>query len=331
MSWRSKRPTLVLVFLPLLSTAGLSQPAAVAPRLRLGVLDIAPAAFMMQTTSNPVSTSTSIAVPPPADFTRGLTQMLTTALIGHPEFVVLERAQLDKVLAEQDIGGSGRVEQKTAAAVGRLLGAQALITGDVTEFSYQQSSSGSKLSVLKSLDSRVGAKFDRLTAQVAVDLRIVDAASGEVIGSVRGEGKASTTGVGVEYTSMERELAAGGNKSTPLGAASRQAIERAVAGLVERLRRVPWWGRIAEVRGDRIYINAGSNLGIRPGMQFEVFAQSEAITDPETGAALGTPDERTGQLVITQVTEKYAVGRLTDGKAPQRNDVVRFRGVGPAP
>jgi hypothetical protein len=251
--------------------------------------------------------------------------MLTTALAARPEFTVVERTQLDKVAAEQQLGASGRVEAKSAPSLGKLLGAQALITGDITEFTYKQSSAGSKLSILKAVDSKLGAKLDRLTAQVAIDLRIVDATSGAVISSVRGEGSSTATGVSADYTKTGRELGIGGSKQTPLGAASREAIEKGVGELVKKLRNVPWQGRVADVRGEKIYINAGSDIGIKTGMRFDVFEQGDAIVDPESGATLGSPDKQFGQLTITEVSPKFSVGKMASGSAPKRNDVVRFR------
>jgi curli biogenesis system outer membrane secretion channel CsgG len=296
------------------------------PRLRIGVMDLTGTALSIQQTSAPGSSSTTFPIPPPSDFARGLTQMLTTALAARPEFTVVERSQLDKVAAEQQLGASGRVEAKSAASLGRILGAQALITGDITEFTYTQSSAGSKMSILKAVDSKLAAKMDRLTAQVALDLRIIDATTGAVIGSVRGQGSSSATGVSADYAKAGRELGIGGSKQTPLGAASREAIEKGVGELVKQLRRVPWQGRVADVRGDKVYINAGSDTGIRTGMQFDVFVQGDAIVDPESGATLGSPDKEFGQLTITEVSPKFAVGRMTSGSAPKRNDVVRFRG-----
>src|SRR5262249_50854411 len=121
------------------------------PRLRVGVLDLAGSALQMQSATPPTTgiTSTTINLPAPADFGRGLTQMLTTELVDQKQFVVLERAQLDKLVAEQDLAASGRVNRETAVALGTTIGAQALISGDITEFSYQQSSVGSKLSIIK--------------------------------------------------------------------------------------------------------------------------------------------------------------------------------------
>lgn len=296
------------------------------PRLRIGVMDLTGTALSIQQTSAPGSSSTTIPIPPPSDFARGLTQMLTTALAARPEFTVVERTQLDKVAAEQQLGASGRVEAKSAASLGKLLGAQALITGDITEFTYKQSSAGSKMSILKSIDSKLGAKLDRLTAQVAIDLRIIDATTGAVISSVRGEGSSTASGVSADYAKAGREVGVGGSKQTPLGAASREAIEKGVSELVKKLRNVPWQGRVADVRGDKIYINAGSDTGIKTGMEFDVFVQGDAIVDPESGATLGSPDKQFGQLTITEVSPKFAVGRMTSGSAPKRNDVVRFRG-----
>ncbi len=296
------------------------------PRLRVGVLDLSGSALQMQSAAAPSgTTTTTIALPPPADFARGLTQMLTTALTQSGQFVVLERAQLDKVTAEQDLGGSGRVERETATKLGRLLGAQVLISGDITEFSYGQSSVGSKLNIIKEVNKQIGAKLDRVTAKVAIDLRIIDAATGEVVGSSRGEGKASSAGVAADLTSPEKELGMGGTAQTPLGKASREAIEHAVGGLVEAMGTVPWSGRVVETRGDRVYINAGSRLGIRQGMQFDVFTQAGSLVDPETGVALGAPDQRTGSIAVTEVSDKYAVARVLEGGGFKRNDLVRFK------
>jgi curli biogenesis system outer membrane secretion channel CsgG len=330
--------TLTLLILPPVSAqdaAGDHRPQPAAwhgPRLRVGVLDLSGSALQMQSATAPSGmATTSVAIPAPADFSHGLTQMLTTSLIEQDRFVVLERAALDKVSAEQDLAAGGRVNPETAATVGKLTGAQVLITGDITEFTYQQSSVGSKLSIIKNLNKQIGGKIDRVTAQVAIDLRIIDAVTGQVIGSTRGRGKASATGLAADLTTPEKELAAGGTVQTPLGRASRQAIEQAVEELVAAMEQVPWSGRVVDVRGGQVYINAGSKLGIEKGMELDVFAQAEALTDPETGVALGTPDERSGRVAITQVAEKYAIGRVLEGKGFKRNDLVRYHGAAQMP
>ena len=68
--------------------------------------------------------------------------VLTTALFESGQFSVIERAQIDAVLAEQNLGASGRVTGATAAQVGQLLGVQLILTGSITQFSVETISAG---------------------------------------------------------------------------------------------------------------------------------------------------------------------------------------------
>jgi TolB-like protein len=62
----------------------------------------------------------------------GLADVLLTELASNPCIRVVERRELQHLLAEQDLGASGRVDPATAARVGRLLGAQHVIAGALT-------------------------------------------------------------------------------------------------------------------------------------------------------------------------------------------------------
>ena len=53
---------------------------------------------------------------------RAAADELVTQLFQTGSFSVIERAQLDALLAEQNLGASGRVDQSTAARIGQLLG-----------------------------------------------------------------------------------------------------------------------------------------------------------------------------------------------------------------
>jgi hypothetical protein len=56
---------------------------------------------------------------------------LSAYLSREEDLWTVERAELDEVLSEQELGRSGMVEPGTAAAVGRLCGAKVLVTGRV--------------------------------------------------------------------------------------------------------------------------------------------------------------------------------------------------------
>lgn len=93
---------------------------------------------------------------------QGMSDMLTTALVKSGEFSVFEREQLDKVIAEQNLGQSGRVTQETAPAIGKLLGVTAIVYGTVSEFGYLASETGGGI-------GGIGAGFSKTTARVSID------------------------------------------------------------------------------------------------------------------------------------------------------------------
>src|SRR6266567_6618583 len=60
-----------------------------------------------------------------------VTALLTANLSAEPRIITVERAELEKVLGEQELGLSGTVAPDTAAKVGHLTGAKVLVTGRV--------------------------------------------------------------------------------------------------------------------------------------------------------------------------------------------------------
>lgn len=128
-------------------------------KLRVAVMDLSGSALKMQSTTSMMpggqpsmqqpygqpatrQTTVTVEIPPPAEFARGLTEALTTVLVRTGRFTVLERAAIQSVQQEQQIGASGAVTRETAARTGALLGAEVLITGDITGFTYSRSGIG---------------------------------------------------------------------------------------------------------------------------------------------------------------------------------------------
>jgi TolB-like protein len=63
----------------------------------------------------------------------GIQQMLLTELAQNSSLRIVERSLLRDILAEQDLGASGRVDPQTAANLGRLVGARYIVTGQFTD------------------------------------------------------------------------------------------------------------------------------------------------------------------------------------------------------
>jgi len=252
-----------------------------------------------------------------------MAEMLITALQNTGKYIVLERESqaFKEMLREQDLGKEGRISPETAAKFGKILGAQVLIKGVVTEFCQFETIKGIGL-FIKGVTLGGGGV---ITAHVAVDIRMFDASTGEIIESHRTEQKVSTVVVtgGVKMGNVT--IGGLDFHKTPLGKATRKAIEDMVDFIVEQLKAKPWEGRIVTVKNDKVIINAGLDVGIKIGDVMEVWRQGEELIDPVTGLSLGVEEgEKIGTIEVTDVKEKYSIATISTGIGFNRNDIVRM-------
>lgn len=169
-----------------------------------------------------------------AAYGRGMADMLVTSLFNTNRFIVLEREKLRAVLHEQDMGATGRIRQDTAAPIGELEGAQLMVIAAVTGFDPGASgtrASGRQRGGLLGLgsDARIGSLMGGYQqAHLALDLRVVDTATGRILAATSVEGKARSFDLGA---SMLGSSAAGELSTfarTPMEQAMRRAIDEAV-------------------------------------------------------------------------------------------------------
>jgi TolB-like protein len=60
---------------------------------------------------------------------RGLASLTVTEVAANPGVRVVERAQLQQILQEQNLGHEGRVDSMSLARIGKLIGARYMVTG----------------------------------------------------------------------------------------------------------------------------------------------------------------------------------------------------------
>src|SRR5213082_2211138 len=65
---------------------------------------------------------------------KGIAGMLISELAANPAARVVEREEIEKLLAEQSLGASGKVTPETAAKIGKLVGARYVIVGTFIDF-----------------------------------------------------------------------------------------------------------------------------------------------------------------------------------------------------
>jgi len=237
--------------------------------------------------------------------------ILMTELSKSGLFILVSRgADLDLVLDEQDLGMSGVVKEGTGAKSGEVLGLNAIVTGAVSQFGVKQ----------KSATYLIGASKTQ-TAEATIDVRVVDATTGQVI--------FAESGTGVHEESSTQVLGIGGAKGydeTLEGKALRAAVSQFIDNLIQRMEAIPWSGKIAAVDGTEIAVNAGQKTGLVIGERLRVFGEGREVIDPDTKLSLGRkPGREKGEIVVTGFFgEDAAICRQVSGEGFAVNDIVKL-------
>lgn len=157
---------------------------------------------------------------------RDMADMLANELMGTKKFKVVERQKLKSVITEQDLAASGRIKKGTGAKTGELTGAQYLVTGTVTSYEENTANTGGGLS-FKGI-SLGGSKGK---AYIAVDLRVIDTTSGEVVDHRTVEANSSKTGLNLGFF----KSGVGGNLNTKKKTPAMKAVRAVIMEISDYL------------------------------------------------------------------------------------------------
>jgi len=167
-----------------------------------------------------------------AEYGRGMSDMLTNALFQSNRYIVLEREKLQAVMAEQDLGASGRVKKETAAPIGQIEGAELMVTAAITGFDPGASGGGGSFggSAAGELLGAVTGAFKK--AHVAMDLRVIDTRTSRVLAATSVEASATSFSGGGMALGGAMGGGLGGFAKTPMETAIRKMIGEAVKFIV---------------------------------------------------------------------------------------------------
>jgi len=251
----------------------------------------------------------------------GMSEMLTTELMKTNRFVVVERQALQDILGEQELGQTGIIQRDTAAKVGQVLGAQILVRGVVSEFEQNESGGGAGIGIA---GFRLGGKTSN--AHVAVDIRLIDSSTGQVLFSHNAVGKAESSGATFGVSRGIVDFGADAFKNAPIGQATRQAISDAIRFIIARMESVPFSAKVVKIEGNKVYINIGSSMNIRPGMRLYAYSLGDELVDPDTGLKLGSDSKMVGTVEIWDVQDKFSIGQVISGSGMlKRGDLLKLQ------
>jgi len=228
-----------------------------------------------------------------------MSDILITDLVNTGRFEVVERDQLDVVLAEQKLQQDGLTDvSATALQLGKLINAELIVFGMVTSATHEK------------VDRFA---YDLMRSKVSVDIRAVDASTGQVVVSQTAEGAAESKVI----TTANGEVVSGSTDYDALDVdASRSALEQVARRLAEAF---PLVGLVAHADGETVFLDAGAARGVRVGDDFVVFRRGREITHPTTGGHLGWEKVVIGTVQVTSVDAQLATARVTrlvDSSAP---------------
>lgn len=237
--------------------------------------------------------------------------ILITELAKSGKFIVVERDKLESIMKEQKLGMTGAVDAATAAKVGKILGLNAIVTGAISQFGTE--TEGSEYLITQSKNQVV---------KCSVDLRVVDAETGQILYADSGSGLAKKHTGGVLGLGTRA-----GYDETLEGEALRAAIVKFVNNIVVQIEKKPWSCRVADVDGHSIYLNAGNDSGLPIGKTLTAYHVGRAIKDPTTGLVIGNTEEKVGELkVLRYFGDDGSVAEMSSGSMPAAGDVARLKG-----
>ncbi len=158
---------------------------------------------------------------------RGMADMLVTALFQTRRYIVLEREQLEAVRREQQLAAAG---QGPGAAGEVLQRADLLLTGAITGFDPGVSGSqGGLMSSIPIVGSLAGS---RQKAYVAMDLRLIDTRTAEIVAVTTVSGTASRYSGSASVIGGALGGSLSGYRKTPMETAIREALRKAVEFII---------------------------------------------------------------------------------------------------
>ncbi len=312
-----------VLFLTLLSTAE-------AQKKRVAVMNFDYAA---------VTTSVTQLFGTNQDVGKGIADMLVDRLVQDGVYSVIERKQLDKIIAEQNFSNSDRADPASAAKIARILGVDAIIIGSITQFGRDDkktSIGGGALGGLSSKYGIGGASKSNSTAVVQITGRMIDTSTAEILASssARGESKRSGAGLlgaggsGAGAGGAGLDMTSGNFGATILGEATNAAVSDMAKQLEAKATSLPTVaiqvsGLVADAAPDgTIIINVGSKGGVKVGDTLAIKRKVREVRDPATGKVLRSIEDPVGTIKIVEVDEGSATGKFTGAGAPKVGDTV---------
>lgn len=225
--------------------------------------------------------------------------ILSTKLASSGKFILLEREDLDVLVAE-------------AGPDMNKIGADYIILGSITEFGRKDQG-----------QQKVFSSSKTQIVEAAVSIRLVEAATGLIIYSDEAKGTAETT--------SKTTLGIGGQNgydATLSDKAISAALSQLVENIINKCMDNPWRSFFLSEEDNAYFISGGASQGLAVGDNFNVYKKGKSVTNPQTGMKIELPGTRIGEVTIIQTIGDMPENELSictyEGEALDKTDFSNY-------
>ena len=238
-------------------------------------------------------------------------EALVRSLIKSDNFVVINNAEFPRDLNTYLNNGEYDVEGIAKIASG--MGLSAIVEAKILEVKAKRV--GDAVGLMREIRARMDA---------TVGLRVAATKNGKVI-------LAETRQATVEDSTTrfaERALTDKTLEEDPklIEGAVTKAVYSTVPRIIQAVEKLSWEGRVALIKGDKIYLNAGRLSGLQIGDILKITEDGEDVYDPESGGMIGrVPGRMKGTVeVVSYFGKDGSVAVIHSGSGFRENDLVEL-------
>jgi TolB-like protein len=227
------------------------------------------------------------------------------------EFVVVANSDFPKEISA--FLKAGEYDLEAMGKIAAAMGISAIIEGRILEVRARRV--GDEVGLVRKIRARMNAR---------VQIRMVNTRNGSIILNETREAEAeeSTTRV-AERAASDRDLA---DDPILIESVVTRAFQSTLQRIVNAVEKLSWEGRVALVKGERVYLNAGRLSGLQIGDILRISEEGEDVHDPETGSYIGrVPGRLKGTVeVVSYFGKDGAISVLHSGSGFRENDLVEL-------
>lgn len=208
---------------------------------------------------------------------------------------------------------NGEYDLETMAKIGGSMGLASILEGKIVEVKAKRI--GDEVGLVRQVRAKMSA---------TVNLRMVNTKNSHIaMNESRSADIEETTTRVAERSFSDRFL-----EEDPklIDAVVTKAFQSTIPRIVQSVEKLSWEGKVALVKGDRIYLNAGRLSGLQIGDILKVTEDGEDVYDPENGGLIGkVPGRLKGTIeVVSYFGKDGSIGIVHSGSGFHENDRVEL-------